>query len=188
MAAIVAVHFERKSFMATTLVRKKRRTALKRLTAAHVMRLNPHSIEPTATASYAAEFFNTFGIDAAPVTDEAGRLIGVVTGADLVDCWGRRRGRPTVARSDEVVLNKTNAGVYPQSSGLTIRQIMNPEVAQVPVDASIAQVMESFVKHKVRRLFVTDVDASLLGDISVFDVLRALGECVAPKRFRQQRP
>jgi CBS domain-containing protein len=188
MAAIVAVHFDRKTFMATTLVRKKRSTALKQLTAAHVMRLNPHSIKPTATASYAAEFFNTFGIDTAPVTDEAGRLIGVVTGADLVDCWGRRRGRPTEATSDEVVLNKTNAGIYPQSSGLIIRQIMNPEVTYVLVDASIAKVMESFVKHKVRRLFVTDADGLLLGDIGVFDVLRALGECVAPKRFHRQRP
>jgi CBS domain-containing protein len=65
---------------------------------------------------------------------------------------------------------------------------MNPEVAYVPVDASIATIMEGFVKHKVRRLFVTDADASLLGDIGVFDVLRALGECVAPKRFRRQLP
>ena len=174
--------------MTTTLARKKRLTALKKLTAVNVTRENSHSLEPTATASYATEFFSTLGIDTAPVTDEARRLIGVVSAADLNDCWGRCHDRRTRAASVEVVLNKSNAGIYPRSTSLTVKQLMNPDVVCVPVDASIAKVMETFVKHKVRRLFVTGLDALLVGDISAFDVLRALGECVAPKRFRRQRP
>ncbi len=173
--------------MTTTLIGKKRRTALKKLTAANVMRVNPRSIEPTATASYAAEFLGNFGVDTAPVTEER-RLIGVVSNEDLNDCWGRCYDRRTNAVCDEVALNNSNAGIYPPSSNLTVKQLMNPDVVCVPMDASMATIMENFVKHKVRRLFVTDVDGSLLGDISVFNLLRALGECVAPKQFRRQRP
>jgi predicted transcriptional regulator len=93
-----------------------------------------------------------------------------------------------MATGDEAVLNKTNAGIYPRPPELTVKQLMNPHAVCVPVDASLATIMENFVNHEVRRLFVTDVDALLIGDISVFDVLRALGECVAPNRFHRQRP
>lgn len=174
--------------MATTIAKKRRQDTLKRLTAADVMRWNAISIHAGAYATYAAEFLRTYGLDTAPVTEDAGRLIGVVSGADLFDSWGRCRDERTKATTEDPVWNKTNAGIYPQLSRQTVGQIMNPEVICVPLDASVAKVMESFVKHKVRRLFVTDAQGVLVGDISVFDLLRALGECVAPKRFHPRRP
>jgi CBS-domain-containing membrane protein len=173
--------------MATTIARKGRHDALKQLTAADVIRRDSKSIHPGESMTFAAEFLRTYGIETAPVTDNANRLVGVVSGADLFDHWGRCRGQRAKATSDVSVLNKTNAGIYPELPRLSVGQIMNPEVACVAVEASIAKVMESFVKHKVRRLFVTD-NGVLVGDISVFDLLRELGECVAPKRFHPRRP
>lgn len=174
--------------MATTIAKKSRHDTLKRLTAADVVRWNAVSLQTSAYATYAADFLRTYGIDTAPVTDDTGRLIGVVSGADLFDSWGRCLDQRTKATTDDPVWNKTNAGIYPQWPRQTVGQIMNPDVICVPLDASIAKVMEGFVKHKVRRLFVTDVHGILVGYISVFDLLRALGECVAPKRFHPRRP
>jgi predicted transcriptional regulator len=65
---------------------------------------------------------------------------------------------------------------------------MSPKVFSVRTDASIAKVIETFVKRKIRRLFVTDQDAVLVGEIDVFELLRTLGEYVDPTRISRQRP
>ena len=57
---------------------------------------------------------------------------------------------------------------------------MSPEVSRVPSDVSLAKVIETFVKRKIRRLFVTDQDAVLVGEIDIFELLRTLGEYVDP--------
>jgi predicted transcriptional regulator len=65
---------------------------------------------------------------------------------------------------------------------------MNAEVFSVQADASIAKVIEQFVKRETRRLFVTDQDGVLVGEITIFDLLRTVGEHVDPRRFARQRP
>src|SRR6476620_197699 len=92
--------------MVTTQSRKRRRAALKQLTAGDIMTASPKSLRPTATARSAGRFFRTHGIPSAPVTDSAGRLIGVVSEADLFDLWGRPD------RPGDAVYNKTHAGIY----------------------------------------------------------------------------
>jgi CBS domain-containing protein len=174
--------------MATTLFRNRRRVALKRLKAANVMDSNPASVRDTATVRSAVDILNRYGSDMVPVTDESGRLIGIVSGADLFDTHGRLRNR----QQDCDTTNITNAGIYHKPgrrrAGLMVRQVMSPEVFRVRSDASIAKVIETFVKRKIRRLFVTDQDALLVGEIDIFELLRTLGEYVDPIRISRQRP
>jgi CBS-domain-containing membrane protein len=172
--------------MATTLVRKRRRAALKQLKARDIMESNTRSIRRTASARSASRFLRTHGVPSAPVTDNAGRLIGIVSEADLFDSWDRR------GQVADAVCNKTNAGIYQdryfRCAELTVKQLMNLEVFSVPADASIAKVIEKFVKGETRRLFVTDQDGVLVGEIVVFDLLRTLGERIDPKLFARRRP
>ena len=74
------------------------------------------------------------------------------------------------------------------SHSLLIAFVMNPDVISVRTDASIAKVIEKLVKRKIRRLFVTNQDKVLVGDISIFELLRTLGEYVDPIRTSRQRP
>lgn len=152
------------------------------------MGLNPVSIRHTATIRSAVDTLNRYCLDMAPVTDESGRLIGIVNSADLFDTHGRRRNR----QQDCVTANLTNAGLYPKTgrkrADLVVRQVMCSEVFSVRSDAYIAKVIEKFVKRKVRRLCVTDQDAVLVGDIDIFELLRTLGEYVDPIRISRQRP
>ena len=69
-----------------------------------------------------------------------------------------------------------------------VQQVMSREVISVRTDASIAKVIEKFVKRKIRHLFVTNQDKVLVGDISIFELLRTLGEYVDPIRISRQRP
>lgn len=172
--------------MATTLVRQRPRAALTELNARDIMAAKPKSIRPTVTARRAASFFRTHGIPSAPVTDNARRLIGVLSEADLFDSWDRRSGH------SNAVCNRTNAGIYQERyfrcADVTVKQLMNSDVFSVQAGASISKVIEQFVKRETRRLFVTDQDGVLVGEISIFDLLRTVGEHVDPRRFARRRP
>ena len=88
--------------------------------------------------------------------------------------------------------NLTNAGVYPKVGDrracLMVLQVMSPEVLRVRSDASVAKVIEMFVKQKMDRIFVTDQDAVLVGEIDLFELLRTLGECVDAMQISHDRP
>jgi predicted transcriptional regulator len=64
-----------------------------------------------------------------------------------------------------------------------VQQVVSPEVISVRTDVSIAKVIEKFVKRRICRLFVTNQDKVLVGDISIFELLRTLGEYVDQIRF-----
>jgi|tagenome__1003787_1003787.scaffolds.fasta_scaffold20785466_2 CBS domain-containing protein len=177
--------------MATTVSRKTRGAGLGRLKAENLMESKPVSIRGTATVRSAVNTLNTYCFDVAPVTDKSGRLIGIVSRADLtalIDTLGRLRS----GQHDCDTANITRAGIYPEldrgRADLVVRQVMSPEVVSVRTNASIAKIIEKFVKRRIRRLFVTNQDKVLVGEISIFELLRTLGECVDPVRISRQRP
>jgi CBS domain-containing protein len=144
------------------------------LVAADVMATNPKSIGKDATIRETAEFFIRHAIHTAPVIDEAGRPIGVVSRTDLLDYWGRRRDRLAALANGETTLDSRNAGPDGRIVDLSVTEIMTPVVFQVPVDASIGQVIEKMLALEVRCLFVTDEHGVLVGLISVFGLLRSV--------------
>jgi CBS domain-containing protein len=134
---------------------------------------NPKSINRHATVRETAEILHEHRLHVAPVIDEAGRPIGVVSRTDLLDYWGGRRDRLTALATGEL-----NAASAPSSEEpgdeLTVPEIMTPVVFGVPTNAPIASVVEKMIALEVRCLFVTDADGVLVGTISVFDILRHL--------------
>ena len=158
--------------------RKDRIPVIRNLTAAEVMVANPRSIGHRATVREAADFLRSNGIHTAPVIDEAGRPIGVMSQTDLLDYWGRRRDRlASLASGDE------DAGHFGAQQGfadLTVTDIMTPVVFCVPQNASLASVISKTMALEVRCLFVTDEHGVLVGAISVFDLLRSVSQAEAP--------
>lgn len=151
----------------------------------------PVSIRGTATLRRTIDTLNQHCVDVAPVTDESERLIGIVSRADLAELFdnlGRLRNR----QQDCDTPNLTHAGIFQKvrrrSANLTVQQVMSPEVISVRTDASIAKIIERFVKRRIRRLFVTNPDKILVGEISIFELLRTLGEYFDPTRISRQRP
>jgi CBS-domain-containing membrane protein len=150
----------------------KRRT--KDLTAADVMKSNPKSIGHKATACNAGKFFSANAIHTAPVIDDAGRPIGVVSRTDLLEYWGCRRDQLWRLANGQSAWNSTNAGIYHGVADPTVLQIMTPVVFCVPIDAPIRKVVEKILALEVRCLFVTDEHGVLVGVISVLDLLRSV--------------
>lgn len=141
-------------------------------------------------ARKAAQLLDACRIHTAPVIDGDGRLIGIVSSSDLFDfgeSYPDRRGN--TSNRDPSESNLTNCGIYPGRGGTNpeVRQIMSPEVFSVRTDASIAKVIKEVVKRGIRRLFVTNRDAVLVGEINIFELLRKLGKIVVPIRTAECR-
>ena len=166
--------------MTTRIMSHAARPKRKSITAATMMKPNPRSISRNATVRETAEILHEHGLPIAPVIDDAGRPVGVVSRTDLLDYWGRRRDRLTALAAGETMTTSANLAVYSSGDELTVREIMTPVVFGVRMNAPIDAIVDKMAALEVRCLFVTDGDGVLVGTVSVFDVIRHLARRNAP--------
>jgi predicted transcriptional regulator len=94
-------------------------------------------------------------ISGAPVLDESGKLIGILS---MKDCM-------------EIVYNTA----YHQDWGGKVEQYMSHEVEHIEADTSILTAAEKFLNSNFRRFPVLR-NGQLVGQISRHDILRALDQ------------
>ncbi len=150
--------------------------------AADLMTPNPVSIPSSATIPEVVAFLTDTGFSAAPVTDESGRPIGVVSRTDVV-VYDRARlanaaevpgyyEEPDLAapRPDRIL---DGAG---REAGSLLRagDLMTPAVYAVTPETPALDLVAHMVRMNVHRLFVVDRKAVLVGVISALDLLRHL--------------
>jgi CBS domain-containing protein len=157
------------------------RMILDSATAADLMTTSPISLRADATVQEAVALLTDRGISGAPVIDEAGRPVGVLSRADIVvhdresGCQG---GVPNDDGREHRVDNPEEVcppGFHVEVPDLTlVRDMMTPTVFSVPPDAPARRVVEDMVGLKIHRLFVVGTDGVLTGVISALDVLQRL--------------
>jgi CBS domain-containing protein len=150
---------------------------LRARTAADLMVPNPVSLRADATIAEAVRLLTQKGITAAPVIDEAGHPIGVLSRSDLLVHQPEMTAPPHAEASyfQDAHLEATPAA----PSAATARQVhvadlMTPAVFAVDPEAPARRVVAEMLALRVHRLFVVDHDGLLLGVISAMDVLRNL--------------
>jgi CBS domain-containing protein len=136
------------------------RSPLAGLTAADLMTPHPVSLHGGATAAEVVAFLTDTGYSAAPVIDDAGRPIGVVSRSDVLVYDGARAA----------------AGPAPPEAGAVVRasDLMTPEVFAVAPEAPAAEVAGRMADLNVHRLFVVGRGGALVGVISALDLLQHL--------------
>jgi len=158
---------------------------LKARTAADLMTPNPVSLREAVTAREAARFLTERSFGAAPVINEAGEPVGVLSQTDIVVHTRERidsllGGEGTVEDFSEFAEIPVERRVW---SGLKLDRIddkatagdlMTPTVFTVRHDAPSAQVVEEMLGLRVHRLFVVDDGGVLIGVVTATDVLRRL--------------
>ena len=179
----------------------ERQVVLDAETAADLMTSHPLSIREDATLREAVAFLTDKGFSAAPVIDEAGRPVGVLSRADLVVHERETIGSmsiPSHFQSADLAPRSSEAswrgappaGPHPsplegegpphpspaggEGWGVRVRDIMTPGVFSVTPDTAADKVIEEMVSLNVHRLFVIDQEGVLVGVISALDVLRRL--------------
>ena len=96
------------------------------------------------------------GISGAPVVDDAGALVGVLS---ELDC-----------------MQLVTSNAYHQGESSRMRRVdefMSRTLYKVPAGADIFAIAQLFMEHRIRRVLVTDGDR-LLGLVSRRDLLKAL--------------
>jgi CBS-domain-containing membrane protein len=149
-------------------------------TAADLMTRQPVSVRHDATIREAAAFLIEHEISAAPVVDDAGRALGVISHTDIV----RHDARAEAPKPEgNEFYRAMNFGcppalcdfIYgPKAESMRVQNVMSPVVIQVPTDEPAVSVVAKLLALKIHRLFVADAAGTLVGVISTFDVLRAL--------------
>jgi CBS domain-containing protein len=159
------------------------RLALNAETASDLMTPNPVSIRDVATVREAIALLTDRGFSAAPVIDQTGKPVGVLSHSDIL-VHDREKIDHAVpvpeyyATSDLATRSgeRLGKGFQVENCDTTeVRDIMTPVVFSVPPDASARRIIEDLVGWKVHRLFVVDDSGVLVGVISALDVLRRLG-------------
>jgi CBS domain-containing protein len=105
-------------------------------------------------------------ISGAPVLDEHGNLLGMLSERDCI----------------KVALD---AGYYSEAGG-KVAEYMTADVRTIESDMSILELAELFLKESYRRFPVVE-DNRLVGQVSIRDVLRAL-EVISSPEAHQKHP
>ena len=125
------------------------------LTAGSIMTTDLVTVRPDASIEEAIEILLNQRISGLPVTDDDGRLVGVITEFALL-----------AVTYDKRVKNHT------------VNQHMTREVITVDINDPVSRIADLCIVHRVRRVPVMQ-DGRLIGIIARRDVLRALVESPA---------
>jgi predicted transcriptional regulator len=118
-------------------------------------------------------------ISGAPVVDDQGQLVGVVSMTDI----GRNLAEPdndmpdsTFYRDDLSDSTLEDLGQrFAEQRSATVRDVMTPVVYQVPVTAPISEAAKIMVERHIHRLLVTQ-GKDPVGIITSMDLLRLVAE------------
>jgi CBS domain-containing protein len=158
------------------------------LAARDVMQRDVLTIDAAATILDAYRLFVEEEISGAPVVDEDGRVLGVLSARDLLRVITEERDTALVQtsyfRDTEEFSGPDWAGgpedFQDRLAGRTVGDTMTPGAIVVALDAPIAEVARTLRRQRVHRILVVD-DDRLVGLITSFDLVGLLEKDV-PER------
>ena len=149
------------------------------LLARDVMERHVISLAPEDPVSNAYRLFVEEGLHGAPVVDELGRLLGVVSSLDLLRHAAEMRELPEPDPRDLGELHELGARLFPvrieegTEGEPSVADVMTTGAVHVRPDATIAAVARALRENAVHRVLVVD-EGRVCGIISSFDLLAML--------------
>jgi CBS domain-containing protein len=134
------------------------------------------------TVSELSDILTAKMITGAPVVDDSGKLVGVVSETDIVRSSSRRTAalreklesnyylRGWEDRVDEDDLREFHVV---EDTGQAVREIMTPLIFKVSEDTSIAEMADTMIGGRIHRLIVTR-DDRVVGIVTTLDMLKAI--------------
>ena len=160
--------------------------------ARDLMKTKVISLVSTAPVREAIETFEEYHISGAPVTNEGGKLVGVLSAFDIAKSEHLREGRLATERGEYYFSNPLGeefeepdwreVEFYGRDDyddtmlgRETVGDWMTPNVISTDPDASMKDVCETMRTEGIHRLLVME-DERLVGIISTYDIVRYLAE------------
>lgn len=144
------------------------------LTAADLMSHPPVLVPRGMSLEGAAHMLRQAHITGAPVVDEDGRCVGVVSATDFVHLADRRQspGAGVLLGASEVCTPWTI--VEAEEEGVGLAEVMTHDPVLVPADANIGELARMMIDAHIHRVVVADAEQRPLGVVSSTDILAAL--------------
>ncbi|HEX8866078.1 MAG TPA: CBS domain-containing protein [Lentzea sp.] len=121
------------------------------MNAADVMTSPPVVVNPDTTVRTASALLGDHGFSALPVVDDEGRLVGIVSGADLL-----------------------LAGMSRETANGPVARVMRQSVISAPTSATPAELTSTMLSQRLRCLPIVADGQLLVGVVSRSDLLRIL--------------
>lgn len=147
------------------------------LTAADIMTTEIHSINENADIKDLAKVFVERRVNAMPVVDSEGKLVGVVSQTDLVE-QDKPMHIPTVISLFDWVLYLESPKKFSEEvRKVTARQvgdICEKDVVTCTPDTPVSAVASLMVDNKVHLVPVVD-ESGMIGVVARLDIIRTMG-------------
>jgi CBS domain-containing protein len=159
------------------------RTAPWKVAAKQVMNADVITVRDDMTVQEVAAFLIENQISGAPVEDGEGRLVGVVSYADIARAAADPNALEPPPAEPEFFTrgweeapfsNEEMRGVH-VSTELTVADIMTPRLHSVHEDATVSEAARLMLDAHIHRLLVTN-GHKVAGILTTFDLLRLLVE------------
>ena len=133
-----------------------------------VMSAHPVSVRTTSSFKELAGRLREFAISGFPVLDDEGRLVGVVSEADML-AKEALDGRPPGIRG--VLARLVHRGQLRKAEGVTAGDLMTSPAVTVAPDDTVEYAARQMHARGLRRLPVVDADGRLVGIVTRADLL-----------------
>jgi CBS domain-containing protein len=137
------------------------------ITAGAAMRPSPVTLRPADTLGQATRTMREGGWKRLPVVDDAGRLVGILSRADVLravaDAFPRASGDGSA-----------------QAGARTVADVMRADAPVVRSDAPLHEVVDAVAATRLNRAVVVDADGRVAGVVTDADVLRSAEPAARP--------
>jgi len=148
------------------------------LDASSIMTRDVVTARPTDTVARVARQLSDHSISAVPICDEAGNVVGMASEGDLmrpfIDANVKRRAWWLTLLADGTDLAPEFLE-YVRLDRHKVGDLMTAPVITAPGDASVTEVAELMVRHRIKRVPIVR-DGKLIGIVSRADVIRAIAQ------------
>jgi len=136
-----------------------------------VMSKNVITITRDADLHEAARILSENRISGAPVVDDQGRVIGVISEADILTLAGMKREHTF----KDILRNIMGEPIPARKSGNKVEDVMSFPPITAKADDDIGDVAKILDDRRIKRLPVVDDNGKLVGIIARADIVRAIG-------------
>jgi CBS-domain-containing membrane protein len=149
-------------------------------TAQDIMNRQVRTVGPNVSIRDAAQVMIETGLRRLPVVEADGRLVGMLTRADLLQAVVTSPLMSPQASSGTQPLQRTGSLAEAPAQQRPVSDYINPDVSTVDEQTPIAEVIDALILSPLKRVIVVNAERQVKGIISDVDVLSQMQEDVRP--------
>ena len=131
------------------------------------------TVDENSTVRDLAKVLVANHISAVPVVNSAGKVVGIVSEADLMHRTETGTERPTSWWLSLISGDQALAAEYVQSHARKVKDVMTTDVQTAQPDAPLVEIADMFEEKHVRRVPVTNDAGELIGIVSRANIVQA---------------